>query len=81
MSSTTLRSTLIAAAACLAAAAPASADSISYLKNGDVWLTTPDGSRHFRVTSSGRYSYASQADDGTFIAPTGETLHRLEAGD
>jgi hypothetical protein len=29
------------------------------------------------VTTSGIYSYASQADDGTFIALTGERLHKL----
>lgn len=61
-----------------AAAPPALADSISYIKDGDVWLTTPDGSRHFQVTTSGAYSYASQADDGTFIALAGERLHRLD---
>jgi hypothetical protein len=61
----------------LIAAAPAAADSISYLKDGNIWLTTPDGSRQFQVTASGIYSYASQADDGTFIALTGERLHRL----
>lgn len=61
----------------LAAAAPAAADSISYLKGGDIWLTTADGSRQLQVTTSGIYSYASQADDGTFIALTGERLHKL----
>ena len=58
-------------------AAPAAADSISYLRDGNIWLTTPDGARQFQVTSSGIYSYASQADDGTFIALTGERLHKL----
>ena len=46
-------------------------------KDGNVWLTTPDGSRQVQVTTSGIYSYASQADDGTFIALTGERLHKL----
>ena len=76
------RSTLLTlaatAAASLAFAAPASADSISYVKDGNVFLTTPDGGRHFQVTSSGVYSYASQADDGTFIALAGERLHKLD---
>lgn len=67
-----------AGAACLALAGSASADSISYVKGGDVWLATPDGARHFQVTSTGLYSYASQADDGTFIALAGERLHRLD---
>ena len=61
----------------LVAAAPAAADSISYLKDGNIWLTTADGSRQLQVTTSGIYSYASQADDGTFIALTGERLHKL----
>src|SRR3712207_9484097 len=77
------RTALTAAVACLALGAGAgadlaAADSISYLKDGDVWLTTPDGSRQFQVTTTGGYSYASQADDGTFIALAGERLHRLD---
>ncbi|MDA0164075.1 hypothetical protein OM076_27630 [Solirubrobacter ginsenosidimutans] len=67
----------LAVALSLVAAAPAAADSISYLRDGNIWLTTPDGARQFQVTSTGIYSYASQADDGTFIALTGERLHRL----
>jgi WD40-like Beta Propeller Repeat len=61
----------------LVIAGPAAADSISYLRDGNIWLTTPDGSRQYQVTTTGIYSYASQADDGTFIALTGERLHRL----
>jgi hypothetical protein len=78
---TTPRRTLTALAAvslALAAASPAAADSISFIKDGNVWLTTPDGARQFQVTTSGGYSYASQADDGTFIALAGERLHRLD---
>jgi WD40 repeat protein len=66
-----------AAALSLAAASPAAADSISYIKDGNIWLTTPDKSRQFQVTTTGIYEYASQADDGTFIALTGERLHKL----
>ncbi|MGD9573125.1 MAG: hypothetical protein AB7V62_14675 [Thermoleophilia bacterium] len=69
---------LAAVTASLAVAGPATADSISYIKNGDVWLATPDGARHFQVTSTGVYSYASQADNGTIIALAGERLHRLD---
>jgi hypothetical protein len=67
----------LAVAFSLVVAAPAAADSISYLKDGNIWLTTPDGAHQFQVTTSGIYSYASQADDGTFIALTGERLHKL----
>ena len=63
----------------LAIAAPAaSADSIAYIKGGDVWLSTADGSRQYRVTTSGGYADVSQADDGTMIALTGVRLHRLD---
>ena len=63
----------------LAVTAPAaSADSIAYVKDGDVWLSTGDGSRQYRVTDTGRYADVSQADDGTMIALTGVRLHRLD---
>ncbi len=68
-----------AALVALAVAAPAaSADSIAYIKGGDVWLSTGDGSRQHRVTDTGRYADVSQADDGTMIALTGVRLHRLD---
>lgn len=74
----TFRSIALAAALTLLAAAPASADSIAYIKDGNVWLATPDGSRQVQVTTSGSYSYVSQADDGTMIAlAPGERLHKL----
>ena len=62
----------------LACGAPAaSADSIAYIKDGNVFLSTPDGSRQFQVTTTGGYSDVSQADDGTMIALNGVRLHRL----
>ena len=54
------------------------ADSIAYIKDGNVWLATADGSRQFQVTSTGGYSDVSQADDGTMIALNGVRLHRLD---
>jgi WD40-like Beta Propeller Repeat len=72
---------LVTAAACLVAAAPAAADSISYIKDGNIWLTTPDGSRQHQVTTSGGYSFASQADDGTLIGLNGRRLHRIAPQD
>src|SRR4051794_16138236 len=63
----------------LACGAPvASADSIAYIKDGNVWLLTGDGSRQFQVTSTGGYSDVSQANDGTMIALNGVRLHRLD---
>jgi hypothetical protein len=68
-----------AALVALAAAAPAAhADSIAYVKDGDVWLSTPDGARQFQVTATGGYSDVSQADDGTMIGLSGVRLHRLD---
>jgi hypothetical protein len=76
-----MRTTLRALAACaaLAAAAPAAyADSIAYIEDGDVWLSTSDGSRQYQVTSTGAYADVSQADDGTMIALSGVRLHKLD---
>jgi WD40-like Beta Propeller Repeat len=73
--------TLVTAAACLVAAAPAAADSISYIKDGNIWLTTPDGARQHQVTTGGGYSFASQADDGTLIGLHGRRLHRIAPQD
>jgi WD40-like Beta Propeller Repeat len=78
-----LKSTLWAALATallvlLCGAPMASADSIAYIKDGNVWLSTPDGARQFQVTSTGGYSDVSQADDGTMIASKGVRLHRLD---
>ena len=67
----------LAALALFLLPSPAGADSISYVKGGDVWLSTSDGARQHRVTTTGGYEYASQADDGTLIALTGRRLHRL----
>src|SRR4051794_16502224 len=67
-----------AALVVLACGAPAaSADSIAYVKDGNVFLSTPDGSRQSQVTTAGGYSDVSQADDGTMIALHGVRLHRL----
>lgn len=77
--STAIGAVLTAAiAASLAFAAPATADSIAYVKDGDVWLSTGDGGRQYQVTFRGGYSDVTQADDGTLIALTGVRLHRLD---
>jgi hypothetical protein len=79
MSSPTRLLALVTAVFALLVAAPAAlADSIAYIKSGDVWLSTGDGSRQYRVTTTGRYADVSQADDGTMIALTGVRLHRLD---
>jgi hypothetical protein len=80
MSSPSLKRLLVGAAmlVAVAVAAPAaSADSIAYVKNGDIYLSTSDGSRQYRVTTTGGYSDVSQADDGTMVGLYGVRLHRL----
>ena len=71
-------SAALAVCALLVAAAPAAADSIAYVKDGNVWLASPDGSRQQRVTTTGDYDYVSQADDGTMAALVdGEKIQKL----
>lgn len=61
------------------AAQSAAADSISYVKDGNVWLSTTDGARQFQVTDGGGYSSASQSDDGTIVAVHGaQRIHKLD---
>ncbi len=68
-----------AVAATAACAVPAAqADSISYIKDGDVHLTTPDGARDHQVTTGGGYSYASQADDGRILALKGKRFQLMD---
>jgi hypothetical protein len=73
---------LALAAACLAVAAmvmpaAASADSILYVKGGDIWLSSADGGSQFQVTSGGGYSYASQSEAGGVIVAAREFSNRL----
>ena len=68
---------LATAGAALLCAAPASADSISFLRGGDIWVASPDGSRQVQVTHDGGYAHQSQADDGRFIALKGRRLHLI----
>jgi hypothetical protein len=71
-----------AAAVSLAAAATADADSIVYLKNGNVFLSNPDGSNEHQVTNDGSesvpYTSVSQADDGTIVVGHGREIERLK---
>jgi hypothetical protein len=60
------------------AAPAASADSIAYIKDGNVWLATPDGTRQVPVTTTGGYTDVTQADDGTLVGLNGVRLHRMD---
>lgn len=51
----------------LVVAGPAQADSIVFVRGGDIWLTTPDGSREHRVTTGQKFTAVTQADDGTIF--------------
>src|SRR5687767_8651781 len=65
----------VLAAACVVTAigAPAAmADSLTFIKDHNVWLANPDGSGQHQVTLDGTasapYESPSQADDGTIVA-------------
>ena len=73
----TLRTLALAALLAGISAAPAAADSIAYVKDGNVRLATPDGATTVPVTTTGGYSTVSQADDGRMIALHGKRLHLL----
>ena len=59
----------------------AAASSIAFIKAGNVWLTSPDGSRQRQVTTDGgatkSYNWPSQADDGTILAKFGGSFVRM----
>jgi len=57
------------------------ASSIALIKDNNVWLSSPDGSRQRQVTTDGTasraYNWPSQADDGTILAKYGDRFVRL----
>lgn len=68
-------------AAVLSAAPAAHADSIVFVRDANVWLAAPDGSRLHQVTTDGTaespYRSPSQADDGTIAVSHGVLIKRL----
>jgi len=74
-------SAAVCAALLLLFAAAARADSIVYIKDHNVWVSTPDGHRERQVTTDGTaglpYTSPSQARDGTIVALRGFKFHRL----
>lgn len=56
----------------------AGAASIVFIKGGDVWLASPDGSSQRQLTTGGDWSYPSQSNDGTIMAQEGKRLFRLD---
>ena len=61
----------------LAIPAPAAASSIVLVREGDLWLATPDGAFERRLTTGGGYDSPSMADDGTIVALRGRSFVRL----
>lgn len=74
---TMVKTAAVAALASLALAGAAQADSISFIRGGDIWVAAPDGSGQAQLTKDGGYGYQSRADDGSFIALHGRRLRRL----
>ena len=61
--------------------AVASADSIVYVKDHNVWLADGNGGSQYQVTLDGTaddpYRSPSQADDGTIAASHGDEILRI----
>lgn len=73
----TLLPALLALAIALAFPSFASADSLVYVKGGDVWISGGDGSRQTQLTKTGDYKYASQSEGGVIAASRGSRIERL----
>ena len=75
------RAALAAGLALAALPAGASADSIVFIKDGDVWLANGDGSGSYQVTLDGTaehpYRVPAQADDGTIVASRLDEIVRM----
>ena len=63
----------------LALPAPAVASSIVLVRDGDLWLATPEGGFERRLTLGGGYDSPSMADDGTIVALLGRSFVRLRS--
>jgi Tol biopolymer transport system component len=78
MSRNALAAVAAGAALAGAAASPAMADSIVYVKNHNVWVMAPDGSKQRQVTRDGTaaapYVSPSQADNGRIAAGKGYAI-------
>ena len=72
-----LCATVTAVAVATAAPASASAASIVFIKGGNVWLASSDGTMQRQVTTGGGWDSPSQADDGTILAQRGSQLFRI----
>ncbi len=71
------RWTVAAFGLALLAPASARADTISFVRDGNVWLMAPDGSGQRQVTRGRVYEWPSAADDGTLAALGGDYVYRF----
>ena len=71
------RLTLAAAVTALSIAQSAAASSIVFIKGGNIWLASADGTAQRQVTASGGWDSPSQADNGTILAQRGTQLFRM----
>lgn len=80
LSSSPIARLALGAAACVAlAAAPAGADSITFVKDKNVWVANADGTGAVPLTADGAgYGSTSQADDGTVVAQRGKQIARID---
>ncbi len=81
MTSRSRRLLALAAGACLALPAVASADSIAYIDGGNVWSASPDGAKKVQLTDGGDWHSPTQADDGTIAAVEGTGPIQVMAAD
>lgn len=72
-----LNALLLSTALLVFAPSLASADSLVFIKSGDVWVSEPDGSRQTRLTTDGGYKYASQSENGVIAASRGSRVRVL----
>src|SRR5436190_4916367 len=61
---------------------PAPGGSISYVRGGNIWLSSPDGSLVRQITTDGTeaipYDFPSQADNGNIVAVRNSMIYRFD---
>src|SRR5689334_3708677 len=73
-----MRVALLAATIALLLPAAARADTITFMRDGNIWLMAPDGSRQRQVSQGRDLAWPSEADDGTLVAQGGDYLYRFD---
>jgi hypothetical protein len=68
---------ITAATVALAAPAAANAESMVFIKGGNVWIAHANGNEPRQLTTGGGWAHPTQADDGTILAKRGGGLVRM----